>query len=141
MHNLFGTFTGIAASMVLTAAVYADAPETIEGATTVDANGLIELVMGDPNVVMLDNRREGDFEAGHIEGAIRLLNDDIASPADIAAHVASTDTPVLFYCNGLRCGRAADAAQKAISFGYTQVYYYARGIEEWRELGFPLITN
>ena len=56
----------------------------------------------------------------------------------LAEAVPAKDAPVLFYCNGLSCGRAANAAQKAVDWGYSNVYYYALGMDEWRELGLPL---
>jgi rhodanese-related sulfurtransferase len=142
MRMLATTLTALSATAVLSVAALAeDAPLAIDGATTVDADAVIELVTTTPDLIILDNRREGDFAAGHIEGAVRLLDDDIGSADDIAAHVPSTDTPVLFYCNGLSCGRAANAAEMAIGWGYSEVYYYALGMDEWRERGLPLITE
>jgi len=139
MRSLIALF---AAAFAFTGAAQAlDAPEAIDGATTVDADAVIELITSTPDLVILDNRRVADYEAGHIEGAVRLLDADIESDADISAHVGDKGDPVLFYCNGLSCGRAANAANKAIEFGYSNVFYYARGIEEWRELGLPLITQ
>jgi len=118
-----------------------DAPMTITGATTVDADKVIKLIETTPTLVILDNRKEGDFTAGRIEGAQRLIDTDITS-ADVLAKVApSKATPVLFYCNGLKCGRAAAAARKAIGYGYTNVYYYALGMDEWRAKGLPLVTK
>jgi rhodanese-related sulfurtransferase len=142
MPKLLTLATGLLLAVGLSAASPADdAPLHIAGATTVDADAVIELITSSPNLVILDNRREADFEAGHIEGAVRLLDTDIEAESDIAAHVASLDTPVLFYCNGVQCGRASNAVTKAVGFGYTHAYYYANGVEEWRDLGLPLVTQ
>jgi rhodanese-related sulfurtransferase len=46
---------------------------------------------------------------------------------------------VLFYCNGVKCGRAAKAVEKAVTVGYTRVYYYALGMDEWKAEGLPLV--
>lgn len=137
---------GILAALGLALAVAApasaaDAPETIAGATTVDANGVIDLIGAEADLVILDNRREGDYAAGHIEGAVRLIDTDITGPEVLAAHVPSVDTPVLFYCNGLSCGRAANAVELAVGWGYTAVHYYALGMTEWNELGLPVATE
>ncbi|MEW5728840.1 MAG: rhodanese-like domain-containing protein [Pseudomonadota bacterium] len=122
-------------------ATAADAPVTIAGATTVDADKLIKLIETTPSLVILDNRKEGDYAAGHIEGAVRLIDTDITGPEVLAKHVAAKDTPVAFYCNGLKCGRAAAAAQKAVGYGYGKVYYYALGMDEWKAKGLPLVTK
>jgi rhodanese-related sulfurtransferase len=129
------------AASLSTSALAEDAPLHIDGATTVNADAVIELITSTPDLVILDNRREADYDAGHIEGAVRLLDTDIVAASDISAHVATLETPVMFYCNGVLCGRASNAVNKAIGFGYTHVYYYALGVEEWRELGLPLITQ
>lgn len=119
----------------------ADAPMEIAGANTVDAEGVIALITDVPDLVILDNRREADYAAGHIEGAIRLIDSDITGPEVLASVVASPDAPVLFYCNGLACGRAAAAVEMAVAWGYSNVHYYALGMDEWRALGLPLMTQ
>lgn len=122
-------------------AARADAPMEIAGATTVDADAIIELITNEPNLIILDSRREGDFNEGHIEGAVRLIDTDVTGPDVLEAHIPSKDAPVLLYCNGLACGRAANVVQMAVDWGYTNVYYYALGMEEWRAQGLPLVSN
>ncbi len=124
--------------MTCSAAALADAPGSIDGATTVDAKGVINLVETVKDLVVLDNRHEPDYAAGHIEGAVRLLDTDIADESVLAKVIPTKTTPVLFYCNGLKCGRAANAATKAVGWGYKTVYYYALGMTEWKEQGLPL---
>ncbi|MFN3954497.1 MAG: rhodanese-like domain-containing protein [Pararhodobacter sp.] len=131
----------LAFGLLAAPALHADAPESLPGATTVNAEGVIELIMNTPNLVILDNRREADYAAGHIEGAVRLIDTDITGPEVLAAHGANNDTPVLFYCNGLSCGRAANAAQMALDWGYSNVHYYALGMSEWNSLGLPVVSH
>ena len=130
-----------ACALLLAGPVLADAPMTIDGASTVDAEGVIALITDRADLVILDNRREGDYAAGHIEGAIRLIDTDITAPEVLAGVVPGTDTPVLFYCNGLSCGRAANAVAIAVGWGYSDVHYYALGMEEWSMLGLPVVTR
>lgn len=142
MQQLAKTTLGICFAAGLAFSAHAgEAPMEIPGATTVDAEGVIALIESTPDLVILDNRSVADYDAGHIEGAIRLIDTDINGAADLAAHVPSMDAPVLFYCNGLSCGRAANATEMAIDYGYTNVSYYALGMTEWRDLGLPLVTN
>jgi rhodanese-related sulfurtransferase len=123
---------------LLSAAAAQEAPMQISGANTVNAQQIFELITKRPNLVILDNRKEEDYAAGHLEGAIRLLDTDV-SPETLARHVASKDTPVLFYCNGVKCGRAAKATERAVQLGYSNVFYYALGMEEWNKEGLPLV--
>jgi rhodanese-related sulfurtransferase len=115
------------------------APLEIKGAKTVNADAVIDLIERNPNLVILDNRSVADYEAGHIEGAVRLIDTDIVNEAALAKHLTSKETPVLFYCNGLKCGRAAKAAIKAVEWGYSKVHYYALGMEEWKQRSLPLV--
>jgi rhodanese-related sulfurtransferase len=115
-----------------------DAPLQIKGATTVDAKQIPGLVAKHAKLVIIDNRKAEDYEAGHIKGAIRLIDTDVSAET-LAKVLPTKDTPVLFYCNGLKCGRAAKATEKAIQFGYTTVFYYALGMDEWKQLELPLV--
>ena len=114
-----------------------DAPMQIAGATTVGAEQVIALANDKPDLVILDNRHAEDYAAGAIEGAKRLLDTDVDA-GSLARMVPAKTTPVLFYCNGLRCGRAARAAERAVGLGYTQVFYYALGMTEWEALNLPV---
>jgi rhodanese-related sulfurtransferase len=115
-----------------------DAPLQIKGAITVDAQQIFDLLKKHPNLVILDNRKVEDFADGHIEGATRLIDTDV-TPDSLAYYIASHDTPVLFYCNGVKCGRAAKATEKAVQLGYKVVYYYALGMDEWKRNELPLV--
>jgi rhodanese-related sulfurtransferase len=137
MHKLL--FAGFALMLGVAAAFADGAPAELKGATTVNADAVIELIQKNDNLVILDNRSVADYDAGHIEGAVRLIDTDITAEAVLAAKVKSRDTPVLFYCNGLKCGRAAKATMKAVEWGYGKVYYYALGLEEWKQRGLPLV--
>ena len=118
-----------------------DAPLAIARATTVDCKGVIDLMSTAPGVVVVDNRKQADFDSGHIEGAIRVLDTD-PTPERLSAAVTSKATPVLFYCNEVKCGSAANATAKAVEWGYASVYYYADGIHDWKaHHQLPLVTR
>ena len=140
MYKLIITVIGFALTLGFTPNALADgAPMEIKGAKTVNADAVIELIQKTDNLIIIDNRSLADYEAGHIEGSVRLIDTDITGEAAIARHVTSKDTPVLFYCNGLKCGRAANAVVKATEWGYQKVYYYALGLEEWKQRELPLV--
>jgi rhodanese-related sulfurtransferase len=114
-----------------------DAPMHINGAITVNAREIFDLVSKTRNLVILDNRKEEDYAAGHLDGAIRLIDTDVSTET-LAKHIPDKNSPVLFYCNGIKCGRAAKATEKAIELGYTEVYYYALGMDEWHKMELPV---
>lgn len=140
MRKLLVLMVGLSLVFGLTPAAFADgAPLEIKGAKTVNADAVIDLIEKSGNLVILDNRSVADYEAGHVEGAVRLIDTDMTNETVMAKHVKSKETPVLFYCNGLKCGRAAKATMKAVEWGYTNVYYYATGMDEWKQRSLPLV--
>jgi len=117
-----------------------DAPLEIKGAKTVDCHSVINLIVTTPELAIIDSRTQADFDGGHIEGATRILDTDMTQER-LAGAVKSKESPVVFYCNGVKCGRAAHATAKAIEWGYVQVYYYAEGIVDWKANQLPLVTQ
>ena len=113
-------------------------PEHIDGATIVDAAGLIETATQIPGLILIDSRIPADHKAGFIEGSVSLpdTDTDCDSLADI---VPTLTSPVLFYCNGIKCGRSATTAIIAVDCGYTRVYWFRNGMEEWQEQEYPLV--
>lgn len=138
LRNTLAALCGLFLTVAATSALAQDAPMSIAGATTVNAEQVIDLVTKKSNLVILDNRKPEDFAVGRIEGAVRLIDTD-TTPDSLAKAVKTKDTPVLFYCNGLKCGRAAKAAAIAVQDGYKEVYYYALGLDEWNKKGLPLV--
>jgi rhodanese-related sulfurtransferase len=118
-----------------------EAPKEIKGAGTLDSHGVIDLILKTPDLVVVDTRKRADFDNGHIEGAINISDDDMSSEAVVAPYLKSESAPVLFYCNGPKCGRAANATRKAIAWGYSNVFYYALGVHDWISDQLPLVTS
>ena len=76
--------------------------------------------------VIVDVRRQDEYEEGHIPGAILIPNETIGTePPALLPHL---DQVILIYC---RSGnRSKDAAQKLADMGYTNVYEFG-GILDW----------
>ena len=87
------------------AALASEAPLSISGAITVNADDLLALVQADPDLIIFDNRTIADYETGHIEGALHLIDTEMSDQAALARMVKAKDAPILFYCNGVKCGR------------------------------------
>jgi len=47
-------------------------------------------------------------------------------------------TPILFYCQGVKCTKAPNTAALAASMGYTNIYLYREGISAWMKAGNPV---
>lgn len=113
-------------------------PETITGSTRVNAEQLIELVNEIPELILIDSRIRSDRKQGYIEGSLSLP--DINTRCDsLAGHIPSKNTPVLFYCNGVKCGRSGKAVTIAVGCGYSNIYWFRGGFKEWLAKGYPYL--
>ena len=129
----------VGAALVTSAwSAQAGAPHAIAGAVTVDAEQVISMVVDGDGVHLIDSRTAKDYEAAHIEGAV-MLTDDTMTEDNLLEVVGTHDAPIIFYCNGANCGRAANATVKAVDWGFSNVHYYFGGIEDWKSLELPLI--
>ena len=85
--------------------------------------------------LLIDARREKDYDKEHIPGAINLSAID-TNAMTLAKIAPDINTKLVFYCQNVKCQASPIAASKAIGAGYRYVYEYSKGIEGWKKLGF-----
>jgi rhodanese-related sulfurtransferase len=117
--------------------VLAEVPDTIEGTKKVTAEELIDIAEINEDLIIIDARKAQDRSGGYIEGSISLTDID-TNENSLAEVIPTKDSPVIFYCNGVKCGRSANSAIKAISLGYSRIYWFRGGWEEWTNKGLPV---
>ncbi len=85
-----------------------------------------ELMAQHPDCVILDVRRQDEFDSGHIPGAICIPNESIGTTPPEG--LPDLDQMILVYC---RSGnRSKQASRKLADIGYTNVYEFG-GIIDW----------
>ena len=115
-------------------------PDSIEGATKINSEELIELVNDVENLVLIDSRETSNRTFGYIEGSVGLQDTD-TNCESLKNVIESTQSSVVFYCNGPKCGRSVTAANIALSCGYSNLFWFRGGIEEWRHKSYPLAVD
>ena len=115
----------------------ADVPDSIPGTTKVGAEDVISLLDKHQDLIIVDARIDKDRKGGHIEGSVSLPDID-TTEASLSKVVPSKTTPVVFYCNGVKCGRSVKSAKNAVNWGYKTVYWFRGGWEEWTSKGMPI---
>lgn len=135
LATLFSSLFVINTALAATAS-----PESIDGTTKVDAESFIELVDKIPSLTIIDSRIPGDRKQGYIEGSISLPDVDTTC-ASLAKSITKKDAASLFYCNGVKCGRSAEAIKVALSCGYSNIYWFRGGFEEWLAKGYPYLQE
>lgn len=86
----------------------------------------MEMMSADDGHIVVDVRRQDEFDSGHIAGAICIPNETIDTvPPD---ELPDPDQIILVYCRSGR--RSKEAAQKLYDMGYDNVYEFG-GIIDW----------
>ncbi len=114
-----------------------EVPLFVDGTVRVSAEEMIELFEIHDDLVIVDSRKKSDLAAGFIEGAMALPNTE-TSAKTLAQNIASKTTPVVFYCDGIKCDRSSKAAKIALAEGYKNIYWFRGGIQEWEAKGLPV---
>ena len=112
-----------------------NSPTKINGAVTINAKKAKELF--DKGVVFVDVRSDKDYAAGRVPDAMHIELKKVYSK-DTLAKVAKPGQPVVIYCNGHSCLRSAHATEKAVAWGYKNVYYFRDGFPAWKSSGYPV---
>ena len=99
------------------------APVGYRQITQDEAKALME---ADNGSVTVDVRRQDEYDAGHIPGAILIPNESIGT--EQPAELPDPEQIILIYCRSGR--RSKEAAQKLADMGYTNVYEFG-GIIDW----------
>ena len=115
-------------------------PDNLQGATVVTAEETIELILTNPDLLVIDARKKTEYVKGHIEGAHNLLNTTLTL-VELQSLSPDRSAPLLFYCNGIRCQRSSDAISKAVKWGYSNIFWFRGGWMEWVEKRLPAVTE
>ena len=88
----------------------------------------LTMMQTDPSVIMLDVRRQEEYDKKHIPNAVLLPIEKINAGQDIETTLPDKNRPILVYCQTGR--RAENAASKLAKMGYKHVYEFG-GLVEW----------
>jgi len=112
-------------------------PERVEGARTVSTE--TAKLLFDKKYLFLDVRSLNDYRMGHIPDAHHL---SVRSDFDEQklSMIVKKDQPVVMYCNGISCLGSSIAIEKAVEWGWTNIFYYREGIKDWNLKGYPVFA-
>lgn len=101
------------------------------------ADTLIQNHQGKSDLVILDVRTPGEFQAGHIKGAVNI--DFWGSLFEESVSGLDKKPIYLVYCtSGVRSGGAMKKMRK---LGFAKVYNMTGGMFGWRAAGLPTQTD
>ena len=85
-----------------------------------------EMMKKDDGHIIIDVRRQDEYDEGHIPGAVLIPNESIKDKQP--EELPELDQIILVYCRSGR--RSKEASQKLADIGYTHVYEFG-GINTW----------
>ena len=92
----------------------------------IDQDTAKQMMAADDGHVIVDVRRQDEYDAGHIPGAILIPNESIET--ERPKELPDLNQIILIYC---RSGnRSKQASQKLADMGYTNIYEFG-GIIDW----------
>jgi PQQ-dependent catabolism-associated CXXCW motif protein len=125
-------------------------PASIPGGRVIATQYLVAALVGASPPVLIDVDDDGGLHATLPRALwLRGAGDDAgaSNPAldalyrALLARVApNLNTPIVLFCASPRCWSAYNAALRAISFGYVNVYWYRGGIEAWNAAELPIVN-
>ncbi|SEG10815.1 rhodanese-like domain-containing protein [Nitrosomonas ureae] len=112
-------------------------PERVEGARTVSTE--TAKLLFDKGYLFLDVRSLNDYRTGHIPGAYHLSVRSDFDEQKLSV-IVKKDQPVVMYCNGTSCLGSSIAIEKAVEWGWKNIFYYREGIKDWNSKGYPVFA-
>lgn len=92
-----------------------------------------DLMKNFQQVVIVDTRSSLEFDTLRITGAINIPVAGKSFEDEVKALRASTDKPIVFYCNGRTCMKSYLSVRKATAAKVSNTHAYDAGMFEWAE--------
>lgn len=86
--------------------------------------------------IVIDARSPGEFEKGHIPGALNIPYDRLPEYLETLEFVPKSET-VVCYCRSVTCDFSDHLATELKLMGYEKVLVYTGGWDEWTEADYP----
>ena len=115
-------------------------PEAITGVKTVTAEQVITSLTSDNAPILIDARIKKDRSHGYIESSISLPDIE-TNCSTLSGITQDKEQHLMFYCNGVQCGRSVISIKVARSCGYHNLSWFKGGFAEWKEKDYQYMTQ
>lgn len=87
-------------------------------------------------LIIVDALPPMSYAHSHLPGAINLPPTRV--DASVAKRLPDRHAEIVVYCANPECEDSVETAARLVELGYTNVWHYPGGKNEWRERGLPL---
>ena len=106
----------------------------------IDRNQVERMIKTDPDVILVEVLDEGEYMKGHLPEAVNVpLAHDFEDRVEESISNRKK-RPIIFYGRNWDCPASAEAAERLEKIGYTNVFRYSGGKDDWAGAGNPMIV-
>lgn len=95
----------------------------------------------DAGANFVDARRKEEYEAGHVQGAMRMNLQSFANGNPPLMAMLARDAVVVVYCGGGHCDESERVAEQLNNSGYSKVFIIHDGYPGWKAMNWPVETG
>lgn len=106
---------------------------------TISTDELKSLMDKKASFTLIDSRTKPEYAESHIVTAVNIPDKKLQENLNLLP--ADKNSPLVIYCNGVKCGKSKRLALQLEPLGYTNIRIYLEGIPVWEEKNLPLITG
>jgi rhodanese-related sulfurtransferase len=115
-----------------------EAPPLLDGTIKITAEELLDLKTEFSDLVIIDARSNEEANALNIEGAVSV-SDRTLSPNTLASMTKDKFTPLVIFGADEHSVHGYKAARQAVTLGYSYVFWFRGGMQEWLDKGMPVV--
>jgi rhodanese-related sulfurtransferase len=91
------------------------------------------------DIFLIDARTRQEYQEAHIVNAQSIPEKSFEESSSLLP--TSKEQLMVFYCNGVKCGKSKKAATKAVAMGYKNILIYGEGFPVWEEKGNKIVPG
>jgi rhodanese-related sulfurtransferase len=104
--------------------------------THINRHDLQTRIADGEDLVIVEALGEMYFEDAHLPGAINVPHDRVDELAPVL--LPDLDATIVVYCSNTACQNSVVATRALERLGYTNVFEYVEGKQDWIEAGLPV---
>lgn len=106
----------------------------------IDRNELQAALKSNKDMVLIEVLGEDEYKKFHLPYSVNIpMNKDFE--ANVTAAVPDNDKQVVVYCKNKACDASVKAAKRIELLGYSDVYDYETGKDDWKAAGLPIASD